>query len=64
MMLGNIEADIYGFTTTRQILEWRYIKRAVTAHIITLKALYDLLLDKYQASEGPFSTEIDRLQTA
>jgi len=48
-----IEADIYGSQTTRQILEGRHMKRAVTAHIITLQALYDLLLDEYQASEGP-----------
>jgi hypothetical protein len=48
-----IEADIYGPTTTRQILEGRHMKRAVTAHIITLQALNDLLMDEYQSSEGP-----------
>jgi len=50
---GWIEADIFDPSTTRQILERRHKKRAVTAHIITLQAMHDLFLDEYQPSKGP-----------
>ena len=55
-----IEAGIYSSTTTRQLLEGRHMKRAVTAHIITLQALHDLLLDEYQASEGPLPETLSK----
>ena len=37
-----VEADLYGPTTTRQILECNHMKRSVTAHVITLQALFSL----------------------
>ena len=54
-----VEADIYGPTTTRQILEGRHMKRAVTAHIITLQALSDLFMDEYKSSEGPLPVALN-----
>ena len=32
-------------------MTFRYIKRAVTAHVITLQALFDMLLDDLQSSD-------------
>lgn len=34
------EYDIYGPTTTRQILEAKHMKRALEAHMTTVQALY------------------------
>lgn len=42
-----IEADIYGPTTTRQILEAKHMKRALQAHITTVQALYDLYVEEF-----------------
>ena len=33
--------DIYGPTTTRQILEAKHMKRALETHMTTVQALYD-----------------------
>ncbi|KAL8565605.1 hypothetical protein ACOMHN_060346 [Nucella lapillus] len=41
------EADIYGPTTTRQILEAKHMKRALEAHITTVQALFDLYVDEF-----------------
>lgn len=63
-----VEADIYGPTTTRQILEGRHMKRAVAAHIVTLQALNDLFMDEYQSAEehipATWNTETELLKSA
>ncbi len=41
------EADIYGPTTTRQILEARHMKRALEAHMTTVQVLYDLYVEEF-----------------
>ena len=41
------EADIYGPTTTRQILEAKHMKRTLEAHITTVQALFDLYVDEF-----------------
>ncbi|MES9905285.1 MAG: hypothetical protein ABW168_21745, partial [Sedimenticola sp.] len=46
-----IEADLYGSTTTRQIIEGRHMKRALTAHSITSSVLSDLHLSAFLQSE-------------
>lgn len=48
-----IEADIYGPSTTKQILDGNHIKRGQTAHIVTLQALFML----YQNAFFQFSQE-------
>ena len=37
-----IEADIFELATVRQILECRYYERVVSAHVISLQALFSL----------------------
>ena len=37
-----VEADLYGPTTSRQIIEAKHMKRALEAHMITVQALYDI----------------------
>ncbi|KAL5007722.1 hypothetical protein ScPMuIL_016528 [Solemya velum] len=46
------EADIYGPTTTRQILEAKHMKRALEAHMTTVQALFDLYVEEL-FSENP-----------
>ena len=41
------EADIYGPTTTRHILETKHTKRALEAHMIRVQALYDFYVAKF-----------------
>jgi len=41
------EADIYGPTTTRQILEAKHMKRALEAHMTTVQALYDFYVEEF-----------------
>ena len=41
------EADIYGPTTTRQILEAKHMKRALDAHMTTVLALCDLYVEEF-----------------
>ena len=41
------EADIYGPTTTRQMLEAKHMKRALEAHMTTVQALYDLYVEEF-----------------
>ncbi len=41
------EADSFGPTTTRQILEARYLTRALEAHMTTLQVLYDLYVEEF-----------------
>ena len=42
------EADIYGPTTTRHILEAKHAKRALEAHVMTtVEALYDLSVEEF-----------------
>ena len=48
-----IEADIYGPSTTKQILDGNHVKRGQTAHIVTLQALFML----YQNAFFQFSQE-------
>ena len=40
-----IEADVYGFATTRQILKCTHYKRALRAHTYLYVALYEMALD-------------------
>ncbi len=42
-----IEADVYGPSTTRQILKCSHYKRALRAHIHTYMALYELALEQF-----------------
>lgn len=41
------KADIYGPTTTTQILEAKHMKRALEAHITTVQALFDLYMEQF-----------------
>ena len=41
------EADIYGPTTTRQIIEAKHMKRALEAHLTTAQALFDLYMEEF-----------------
>ena len=41
------KADIYGLTTTRQILDAKHMKRALEAHTSTVQALYDLCVEEF-----------------
>ena len=41
------EADIFGPTRTRQILEAKHMKRALEAHMTTAQALYDLYVEEF-----------------
>lgn len=45
-----IEADLYGPTTIRQILEGKHMKKVVDAHTVTLQALFDLLVEGFDIS--------------
>ena len=40
-------ADIYGPTTTRQILDAKHMKRALEAHMATVQAFYDLYVEEF-----------------
>ena len=42
-----VGTDLYAPVTTRQILEGKHMKRALDAHVITVQALSDLLLNEY-----------------
>ena len=60
-----IEANLYSSTTTRQILEGRHMKRALTAHSITSSALCDLHLSAFLKTEVEQSSTVhDNLQVA
>ena len=37
-----MESNLYGPTTTKQILEGKHVKRGVAAHLVTLQALFTL----------------------
>ena len=40
-------SQLDGPATTRQILEWRHMKRAINAHITTLQVLFDLYIEAF-----------------
>ena len=42
-----IEADVYGSSTVRQILKCSHYKRALSTHIYTYMALYELVLEQF-----------------
>ena len=44
-------ADLYGPVTTRQILEARHIKRALDAHMTTIRALHELYIEEFYIEE-------------
>lgn len=48
-----VESNLYGPTTTKQIIEGKHVKRGETAHMVTLQALFALyqkaFLDKQDA---------------
>lgn len=46
------EAEIYGPTTVKQIIDGKHMKRALTAHTITLQALYSLYQEEFIRSES------------
>ena len=52
-----IEADVYGPSTTRQILKCSHYKRALCAHIHTYMALYELALEQF-FTEMPHLKEV------
>ena len=41
------EADLYGPSTVKQILEGNHVKRGQTAHVITLQALFNLYQEAF-----------------
>ena len=45
-----VEADLYGPTTTRQILEGKHMKMALDAHSVTLLAFFELLVERLDTS--------------
>ena len=45
-----VDADLYGPTTTRQILEGKHMKRALDAHTVTLQAFFELLVEGLDTS--------------
>ena len=59
------EADIYGPTTTRQILEAKHMKRALEAHMTTVQALYDLYVEEffieYPQMRGPCAISAEQI---
>jgi len=60
------EADIYGPTTTRQILDAKHMKRALEAHMTTVQALYDLCVEEFFLDhpdlKGPCAEAAQHLQ--
>ena len=42
-----VESDLYGPATVRQILECGHMKRSLTAHVVTLQALFDLYKEEF-----------------
>lgn len=46
------EAEIYGPTTAKQIIDGKHMKRAVTVHTITLQALYSIYQEEFIKSES------------
>lgn len=50
--LAWIESDLYGPCTVKQILEGNHVKRAETAHLVTLQALFTLYQDAFLSDEA------------
>lgn len=46
-----VESDLYGPSTVKQILEGNHIKRAQTAHLVTLQFLFMLYQEAFLSSE-------------
>ena len=47
-----IEADLYGPCTVKQILEGNHVKRAETAHLVTLQSLFILYQKAFLKEEA------------
>ena len=45
--MARIESDLYSPATVKQILEGNHIKRAETAHLITLQAIFILYQEAF-----------------
>ena len=59
-----MSSDIYGTNTVRQILEGKYLKRAINAHMTTLIVLFNMYamhLFKYHQN---ISSEIENLKSS
>ena len=52
-----IEADVYGPSTTRQILKCTHYKRSLRAHIYSYMALYELAMEQF-LNENPDLIEV------
>ena len=63
-----IEADVYGPTTTRQILKCTHYKRSLCAHIYTYTALYEIALEQFYndnpSLKQPCTTAVNNVQAA
>ena len=63
-----ISADIYGPLTTRQILEAKHMKRALTAHMVTIQAVFSLywevLIEEYPSLQEPCMDVLQKLVSA
>lgn len=47
-----IESDLYGPCTVKQILEGNHVKRAETAHLVTLQSLFVLYQEAFLKEEA------------
>ena len=53
-----IEADLYGPSTVKQILEGNHIKRAETAQLVTLQSLFTLYQEAFFTKEEDGKNQI------
>jgi hypothetical protein len=53
-----IQSDIYGPTTSRQILEGKHMKRAVDAHVITVQVLFDLMIEMFFTGHADLHSQL------
>ena len=58
-----MSSDIYGTNTVRQTLEGKYVKRAINAHMTTLKVLFNMYAMYLFKDHQDISSEIDKLKT-
>ena len=59
-----MSSDIYATNTVRQILEGKYIKRAINAHMTTLIVLFTMYAMHLFKYHQDFSSEIDNLKSS
>jgi ethanolamine utilization microcompartment shell protein EutS len=63
-----IEADIFGSTTVKQILDAKHVRRAITAHVTSLQALFHLhqevLVEKHPNIFSSLESAVNALSQA